>query len=186
MATQLEAIVAKRDAAYIRESSEEQGEGFSPAAQRKNMHEWTQENGIEATEEYCDAGESSAEQDSRGMTLDAGDIESIAARVVALLREEMPSASRLADAAEVARELGVDRDWVYAHAEELGGARLGGARGRLRFDLVRIRRDLACPAGARSRPTIARRPRRQPPTKRRSNVELIPYSEVRSSTRERA
>jgi hypothetical protein len=112
------------------------------------------------------------------MTLDAEDIESIAARVAELLREQMPSpASRLADAAEVARELGVDRDWVYAHAEELGGARLGGARGRLRFDLVRIRRNLACPAGTRSRPSVARRPRRQPPTRRRG--ELIAYSEVR-------
>jgi hypothetical protein len=114
------------------------------------------------------------------MSLDADDIESIAARVAELLREQMPSsASRLADAAEVARELGVERDWVYAHAEELGGARLGGERGRLRFDLVRIRRDLACPAGARSHPAITRRPRRQPPTRRRGEVELIPYSEVR-------
>ena len=73
------------------------------------------------------------------MTLDPEDIESIAARVAELLREQMPqTASRLADAAEVARELGVDRDWVYAHARELGGTRLGGERGRLRFDLVRI------------------------------------------------
>jgi hypothetical protein len=114
------------------------------------------------------------------MTLDAEDIESIAACVAELLREQMPSpASRLADAAEVARELGVDRDWVYAHAEELGGARLGGERGRLRFDLARIRRDLACPAGTRSRPAATRRPRRQPPTRRRGDVELIPYTEVR-------
>ena len=30
IAAELEAIVAKRGAAYIRESSEEQGEGFSP------------------------------------------------------------------------------------------------------------------------------------------------------------
>jgi hypothetical protein len=114
------------------------------------------------------------------MTLDAEDIESIAARLAELLREQMPSSpSRLADAAEVARELGVDRDWVYAHAEELGGARLGGERGRLRFDLARIRRDLACPAGTRSRPAATRRPRRQPPTRRRGDVELIPYTEVR-------
>jgi hypothetical protein len=115
------------------------------------------------------------------MTLDPDDIESIAARLAELLREQMPTGSRLADAAEVARELGVDRDWVYAHAEELGATRLGGDRGRLRFDLVRIRRDLACPAGAKSRPATARRPRRQPPSKRRGGVELIPYTEVRST-----
>jgi hypothetical protein len=115
------------------------------------------------------------------MTLDAEDIESIAARVAELLGEQMPSsASRLADAAEVARELGVDRDWVYAHAHELGGVRLGGERGRLRFDLARIRRDLACPAGTSSRrPATTRRPRRQPPKRQRGDVELIPYSEVR-------
>jgi hypothetical protein len=116
------------------------------------------------------------------MTLDAEDIESIAARLAELLREQMPSsASRLADAAEVARELGVDRDWVYAHAHELGGTRLGGDRGRLRFDLARIRRDLARPAGTRSRPAATRRPRRQPLTRRRGDVELIPYTEVRST-----
>jgi hypothetical protein len=114
------------------------------------------------------------------MTLDADDIESIASRVVELLHEHMPwSTSRLADAAEVARELGVERDWVYAHTEELGGTRLGGARGRLRFDLVRIRRDLGCPADPKRRPTAARRQRRQPPSRRRGEVDLIPYTGVR-------
>jgi site-specific DNA recombinase len=54
IATQLEAIVAKRGAAYIRESSEEQGEGFSPGAQRKKIYDWAQENGIEIIGEYCD------------------------------------------------------------------------------------------------------------------------------------
>lgn len=42
----------------------------------------------------------------------------------------------LVDAATVARRLGVSRDYVYSHADELGGWRLGdGPRGRLRFDL---------------------------------------------------
>jgi DNA invertase Pin-like site-specific DNA recombinase len=54
IATQLEAIVAKRGAAYIRESSDEQGEGFSPGAQRKKIYDWAQENGIEIIGEYCD------------------------------------------------------------------------------------------------------------------------------------
>jgi hypothetical protein len=36
----------------------------------------------------------------------------------------------------VATALSVSRDWVYAHAAELGGRRIGrGDRGRLRFDL---------------------------------------------------
>ena len=38
-------------------------------------------------------------------------------------------------AAQVAQWCGVDRSWVYAHADELGAARLGeGERPRLRFD----------------------------------------------------
>ena len=38
------------------------------------------------------------------------------------------------DAKEVAERLGVERDWVYQHADELGASRLGtGPRPRLRF-----------------------------------------------------
>ncbi len=45
---------------------------------------------------------------------------------------------RLVDAATLATTLGVSRDFVYAHASELGGERIGsGPRGRLRFDLDR-------------------------------------------------
>ncbi len=45
------------------------------------------------------------------------------------------SLGQLVDAAEVARRLGVERSWVYAHADEIGGIRLGnGPRARLRFD----------------------------------------------------
>jgi hypothetical protein len=59
----------------------------------------------------------------------------IAERVAELLRDEAPRA-RLADAATVASHLGVSRDYVYTHAEQLGGRRIGhGPRGRLRFDL---------------------------------------------------
>lgn len=63
-------------------------------------------------------------------------VEAIARRVVELLRAEKPQErhSRLVDAATLARELGVERDWVYANAERLGAIRLGGPRGRLRFD----------------------------------------------------
>jgi hypothetical protein len=118
------------------------------------------------------------EEDRQGMTLDAEDIESIAARLAELLREQMPSSpSRLADAAEVARELGVDRDWVYAHAHELGGVRLGGPRGRLRFDLQTIRRRLDCqgqPAPVEGRRA---RPRKRPP-RRLGNVDLLPHTEL--------
>ena len=113
------------------------------------------------------------------MTLDDEDIERIATRLAELLRGHTTDEVRYVDPAFVARTLGVDRDWVYAHARELGGVRLGGERGRLRFDLARICRDLACPAGPGDRPAATRRPRRQPPTRRRGEVEVIAYDEVR-------
>lgn len=63
--------------------------------------------------------------------------EQAARRTVELLRETRPSdPHRLVDATTVAQVLGVSRDCVYDHADELGGERIGsGPRGRLRFDL---------------------------------------------------
>jgi hypothetical protein len=71
-------------------------------------------------------------------------VEAIARRVVELLHaEEMQKpASRLVDAATLARELDVERDWVYAHATDLGAIRLGGSHGRLRFDTAIVRERL--------------------------------------------
>lgn len=41
----------------------------------------------------------------------------------------------LVDAAELARRLGVGRDYIYRHADEMGVIRVGdGKRARLRFD----------------------------------------------------
>lgn len=75
-----------------------------------------------------------------GMEIDRQAIETIAQRVAELLAAESsaPRPVRLVDAATVARALGVERDWVYAHADQLGAVRLGGPRGRLRFDLRTI------------------------------------------------
>jgi hypothetical protein len=118
------------------------------------------------------------------MTLDEEDIQRVAERVVELLgtpyqpasgesaagpvlaRERpQPAPSGLVDAATLARMLGVDRSWVYAHAAQLGGIRLGGPQGRLRFDLARLTDRLcATPAGPPApRPAGRRRPRRPPP-----------------------
>jgi len=73
------------------------------------------------------------------VTLDAQDIEAIARRVAELIADQVsPPAARLVDAAYVAQLLGVERDWVYAHADQLGGIRLGGPKGRLRFDLATV------------------------------------------------
>jgi hypothetical protein len=90
--------------------------------------------------------------------LDPADIEAIAERVVLLLREQIPApAARLVDAARLAEILGVERDWIYTHARELHAVRLGGPRGRLRFDLAAVLADLdGKPSGLRRR-NLARR-----------------------------
>jgi hypothetical protein len=74
--------------------------------------------------------------------------------------------------------LGVARSFVYAHAAELGGYRLGtGPRARLRFDLEDVRRRISCrgsreSGSADSAPEAASRPRRRLRTG--TNVELLP------------
>jgi hypothetical protein len=90
------------------------------------------------------------------MKLDDADIQAIAERVVDLLTSTLerqtadqarsilhqsrpaPEPSGLVDAATLAHVLGVEREWVYQHAKQLGAVRLGGPRGRLRFDLATI------------------------------------------------
>lgn len=113
------------------------------------------------------------------MRLEPEDIEAIAHRVAELLSETHDTPVRLLDASQLAEALGVDREWVYAHARELGAIRLGGRQGRLRFDLERVLRALEAPAPAP--PPPARR--RRPPGDARSSprVDLLPYGEVRST-----
>jgi hypothetical protein len=99
--------------------------------------------------------------------LDADDIEAVAARVVALLRDETEGDRHYVDAATLARILGVRRGWVYSRARELGVVRLGdGPRAPLRFDIERVRAALGeagpdepLPHDARGR--RRRRPHRQ-------------------------
>jgi hypothetical protein len=112
------------------------------------------------------------------VTLDRDDIEAIVTAVVEALREEAPERAgsppaRFVDAAAVAAELGVDRDWVYANAEALGAIRLGGPRGRLRFDLAVLPERLAALAEPR-RPGARQRPRSKRPTPAPA-APLIPY-----------
>lgn len=73
-------------------------------------------------------------------------VEAVARRVVELLDEREANGQRashfdgLVDAAALAQILGVSRGYVYEHALELGGRRIGGgARPRLRFDVERAR-----------------------------------------------
>lgn len=83
----------------------------------------------------------------QSVLLDDETIERLARRVAELLSERERSASatgpdrpgRLLSAAQVAERWQIDREWVYAHADELGAMRLGtGPRPRLRFDPARI------------------------------------------------
>jgi hypothetical protein len=88
------------------------------------------------------------------MRLDADDIEAVALRVAELVREQTEAAARYVDATDLARILGVERDWVYARASRLGAVRLGdGPKARLRFDVRRVQELLA--AGSRSEPRPA-------------------------------
>lgn len=94
------------------------------------------------------------------MTLDDEDIEQIARRVAELVGSTHAHPDlRYVDAADLAQRLGVDRDWVYAHARHLGAIRLGGPGGRLRFDVHQVAEALAAPDSATKR--ARRAPSRQ-------------------------
>jgi hypothetical protein len=102
--------------------------------------------------------------------LDPEDVDLIAQRVLALLRSgDEASPARLVDATTLARALGVTRAWVYAHAQELRAVRLGGARGRLRFDLDLVRQLLQAEV-----PTPTRTPRRSGTKVTDSAADLLP------------
>lgn len=81
--------------------------------------------------------------------LTLSEIDAIVSRVAELLRaapaaRPARSTSRLMTAAEVARWCGVERSWVYAHAEQLGARKIGtGERPRLRFDPAEVSERIA-------------------------------------------
>lgn len=69
----------------------------------------------------------------------------------------------LLTAAEAAKRLGVGREWIYAHQEELGAVRLPSATGqrpRLRFDAAAV---TAARIEALTEPELEARARRQIP-----------------------
>jgi hypothetical protein len=77
------------------------------------------------------------------LTLDLPDelVERIAERAADLvlekMRAEQAAPSQLVDAQTVADALGVSRDYIYDHADELGGVKVGnGDRPRWRFNLA--------------------------------------------------
>jgi hypothetical protein len=101
---------------------------------------------------------------------------------------EKNGSNRLLTPAELADFLAVERDYVYAHAEELGAIRLGGGpRARLRFDLEEVRRRLAAPPclGSRGSSELDPAPAKglTPRGRRRmgTNVELLPIKGQREA-----
>jgi hypothetical protein len=111
------------------------------------------------------------------MKLDPDDIEQIAASVARRLTDRIDpdDGRRYVDAAKLAWLLDVERDWIYRHAAALGGVRLDGPRGRLRFPLATLRDRFAPaasppPASGRRRPVA--RPARGDDT---APVRLLPY-----------
>jgi plasmid replication initiation protein len=105
--------------------------------------------------------------------LDPGQLEAIAIRVAELILERTPEPSvRYIDAAELARVLGVERNWVYAHARQLGAVRLGRGRGRLRFDLQHVTRAISIPDTTVPALRLSSAPRQR---RRPAAVDLLPY-----------
>jgi hypothetical protein len=76
-----------------------------------------------------------------------------------------PVSSSLIDAAAAADALGVSREYVYDHAEELGGVKIGGGpKGRWRFDQAKLGfpEVKSSPSTGEGLPPSRSRRRRQP------------------------
>lgn len=106
-------------------------------------------------------------------------------RLGPLLADETPRpAATLVDAHELARTLSLSRTYVYEHAAELGGVRMGdGARPRWRFDPEKARAAYesggsACSANRESHPVPTGNPSRRRRSPAQSGVTLLPIRGV--------
>jgi hypothetical protein len=110
------------------------------------------------------------------VTIDADDVKAIARRVAELVGQ----LSRLVDAQSVAAAVDVEREWVYAHARELGVVRLGpGPKARMRFHLTVVRERIT--ALAQVNPPAAPEPRRRQRHPRRTTIPGVQLIQCRSS-----
>lgn len=111
------------------------------------------------------------------------DIRAIAEQLADVLEERglavapaTPSPGRVLGPKEVGLMLGVDREWVYRHADELGAWRLGsGPKAQLRFDENRIQawKDRGRAPQTDPEPAIPSRPRR---TRRGTTAPLLTFT----------
>lgn len=105
-------------------------------------------------------------------------LDAIVRRVAAQVEIDRPAPDGLLSAAQVATRLGVERSWIYDHAEELRVVRLGdGPRPRLRFD----------PAVVAELKLTRRRPggSRTPVRTRAAGVDLLPIKPATRTRRRR-
>ena len=116
----------------------------------------------------------------RLLIFDIDEIDAVAEHLAEVV-SPAPANVGLVDAQELAEQLGVARDWVYANAARLGGVRLGdGPRARLRFDAERAREALTGNAGG-GQPTNVAASRRRRGRPRRKTVAAVPLIQGRSS-----
>jgi hypothetical protein len=120
------------------------------------------------------------------VVIDEGQLDRLA-ELVAVKFGALPiQEEQLVDVGTVARYLGVDPAWVYAHADELGARRLGsGARPRLRFSLQEVSAKLTRRSSVSEPKLRAKAPRPRSRRKRQSHtesdVDLLPIRGRRST-----
>ena len=105
---------------------------------------------------------------SEPIALAQATIDALAAALADALEERRSERSRWVNAQTVAEHLAVDVGYVYEHAAELGGYRLGtGPKARLRFKLDRVNEALCHPGRGpdqrETRTAIPNRARRRQP-----------------------
>jgi hypothetical protein len=122
-----------------------------------------------------------ATRHGRLVAFDVEEIDAVAEHLAELAVSAPPPTVGLVDARELAEQLGVARDWVYANAERLGGVRLGdGPRARLRFDAERAREALAAGTGD-EQPMHNGASQRRRGRSRRKAMTAVPLIQGRSS-----
>jgi hypothetical protein len=90
--------------------------------------------------------------------LDEDQLDALATLIAAKLQAP-PTSPGLVDAKQLAAHLGVARSFIYAHADELGGRRLGGKHGRLRFEVSKATAAFAASSQAEPPKSAPRRRR---------------------------
>jgi hypothetical protein len=117
----------------------------------------------------------------RALSSPESEIRQLARLIAAEIAALGDHSTRLLTPAEVAEHYGLSRAWVYKHAQELGGIRMGiGPRARLRFDPV----DVGTALGELRPERGHAAPVESPPP--RTPVELLPIGARRAPRRRRS